>query len=666
MLGGFEVHAEEGLPLRFSTRKAALLLAVLILAGPKGMRREVFAEILWPGRGEVQARSSLRQALVELRRCFPAREGAAVQIDGNQDTVVLTTLPGEVDIRLFDLRLRETGTADLAFAADLYRGDLLEGEALPDSLEAWILPHRTSYRQKALQLVERLSLSPSGPGSAEDLSCEQLASRLIAGDAASEEAHRALIRLHLRHGRSSAAKRQYVACREALMTELGVEPELATRKLLQDEAEPAQVAVTSDARPTPAAAPVSVQEIDTAWPPLPAKPSIVVLPFQNMSDDAGQDYFTDGVVEEITIALSRMDWLFVIARNSAFTYKSRNVEARQIGRELGVRYVLEGSVRKAAGRLRVAGQLSEAATGVTLWADRFDGAIEDMFELQDQIASSVIGSIAPKLEQAEMERARRKPSDSLDAYDHYLRGVASVYRWSRSGIDEALPHFYTAMELDRDFARASGAAAWCYFWRMANGWMADRKQETAEVVRLVDRVTQIGRDDAEAFALSGLALGYVAGDYPAGAAFADRALALNPNLVAGWSASGCLRACHDDPDIAIEHLSHARRLSPLDPLMFFNRSFTAFAHFLAGRYDKAWPLAESASYAQPHYMTGIRIAAASCALAGRADAARTHVDRALQLDPGLRLSNLDDRVGRIRPDYFSRYVEALRRAGLPE
>ena len=229
-----------------------------------------------------------------------------------------------------------------------------------------------------------------------------------------------------------------------------------------------------------------------------------------------------------------------------------------------------------------------------------------------------------------------------------------------------MPLFYKAIELDPDFAAAYGVTAWCYVWRMANGWMTDRVQETREVTRLVDRVIELGKDDAVALAFSGLALGYVVGDYEAGAALTDRALMLNPNFAAAWSASGCLRACHADPDVGIEHLARAKRLSPLDPLMFFMQSFTAFAHFIAGRYDEAWPLAEAACRAQPYFLSGIRIAAASNALAGRPNEARKHIARALQLDPDLRVSNLEDRVGRIRPEYFTKYVEALRQAGLPE
>jgi TolB-like protein len=217
----------------------------------------------------------------------------------------------------------------------------------------------------------------------------------------------------------------------------------------------------------PAAAPVLA---------LPDKPSIAVLPFQNMSGDPEQEYFADGMVEEIITALSRIRWLFVIARNSSFTYKGRAVDVKQVGRELGVRYVLEGSVRNAANRVRVTGQLIDAANGTHLWADRFDGAIDDVFDLQDRVTASVVGAIAPKLQQAEIERAKRNPTDSLDAYDHFLRGMACVHLGTRQDIDEALRLFYRAIELDRDFASAYGMAAWCFVWRKVNGWIGNRAQ----------------------------------------------------------------------------------------------------------------------------------------------------------------------------------------------
>ena len=217
---------------------------------------------------------------------------------------------------------------------------------------------------------------------------------------------------------------------------------------------------------------------------LPDKPSIAVLPFQNMSGDPEQEYFADGMVEDIITALSRFRQLFVIARNSSFVYKGRAVDVKQVSRDLGVRYVLEGSVRKAANRIRITAQLIDASTGTHLWAERFDGGLEDIFDLQDQVTARVVGEIAPKLEQAEIERAKRKPTESLDAYNYFLRGMASVNQWTRAANDEALRLFYKAIELDPEFASAYGMAAWCYIWRKLNGWVVDRAQETSEGARL--------------------------------------------------------------------------------------------------------------------------------------------------------------------------------------
>src|SRR6516225_7978366 len=368
-------------------------------------------------------------------------------------------------------------------------------------------------------------------------------------------------------------------------------------------------------------------------PALPDKPSIAVMPFQNMSDEPGQDYFADGIVEDIITALCHIRWLFVIARNSSFTYKGRAVDVRQVGRELGVRYALEGSVRKAAQRVRITAQLLDAASGAHLWADHFDGGVENIFDLQDQVTESVVGAICLQLEQAEIERAKRKPTSSLDAYDYFLRGLASAHRMTQDATSEALRLFSTAIELDPDFATPYGAAAFCYVVRKINGWTGDRLQEMAETARLARVVAHLGKDDALALAFGGLALGYVAGDL----------------------------------DTAIDHLLRAMRLSPRDPFMFTMLGVTAFAHFCAGRYEEAVSWAEKAFWERPNILATLRIAAASNALAGRQEKAQHAVARALELDPNMRLSNLKDRIGIFgRPQDYAKYADALRKAGLPE
>jgi TolB-like protein len=400
-------------------------------------------------------------------------------------------------------------------------------------------------------------------------------------------------------------------------------------------------------------------------PALPNKPSIAVLPFNNMSGDPEQEYFADGVVEEIITALSRMRWLFVIARNSSFTYKGRAVDVKQVGRELGVLYVLEGSVRKAANRVRITAQLIVAVTGTHLWADRFEGALDDIFDLQDQVTASVVGAIAPKLEEAEVERAKHKPTESLDAYDYFLRGVASLHLWTREGNTEALRLFNKAIEIDSDFSSAYGMAAWCYAERKSERWMLDRTRETAEAAWLARKAAEVGRDDAIALARAGFALAYVVHDVAAGAAFIDRALRLNPNLADAWHFSGWVRVYLGEPELAIEHFARAMRLSPLDPLTFIAQMGIAFAHFFAGRYDDASSWAEKALREKPEYHPALRVAAASNALAGRMDEAHSAMARSLRLYPTPHISNLKNQIPLRRAEDLARYAEGLQKAGLP-
>jgi len=368
--------------------------------------------------------------------------------------------------------------------------------------------------------------------------------------------------------------------------------------------------------------------------------------------------------------LSRFRWLFVIARNSSFTYKGRAVDVRQVGRELGVRYLLEGSVRKSANRVRIAGQLIDASSGVHLWADRFDGAHEDVFELQDQVTASVVGAIAPRLEQAEIERARRKPTESLDAYDFYLRGLANWYKWTMEGTEEGLRLFYRAIERDADFAAAYAAAADCFTRRKAFGWVIDREQEAAEARRLARRAVQLGKDDANVLCFAGYALVYVARELDDGAAFIERSLLINPNLAMGWYWSGFVKVWLGEPDRAIEHFAHAMRLNPIDPGLFaFMQAGTAIAHFDAGRHDEALVWAKKALREQPDNPVNpiaLRIAAASCALAGRDEEAKRLIARLLEIDPALRVSTLKIFSPPTRLREPAKMTDALRMAGLPE
>jgi TolB-like protein len=421
------------------------------------------------------------------------------------------------------------------------------------------------------------------------------------------------------------------------------------------EAQPAGHAATGYITPSPK---VSLT--------LPDKPSIAVLPFTNLSGDALQDYFTDGIVEEIITELSRFPELFVIARNSSFTYKEQSVDVRNVGRDLGVRYVLEGSVRKVASRVRITGQLIDAASGAHIWADRFESALEDIFALQDQMAESVVGAITPRLERAEIERAKSKPTEILNAYDCFLRGMAGWHDWTRSSHDSALKFFCRAIELDPEFGRPYALAAGCYLMRKANGWVVDRAAEIAETERLARLGADLGRTDAVALAWSAHALAHVVGDIETGIALIDRALLLNANLAVAWQRSGWLRIYAGDCELAIEHLKRAMRLNPLDPLMHLAQSAMALGYLLLENFNEASAWAERSLHLRSNWPPALRVLAMSNALAGRERAARQAMARLRLMQPQLRVSNLDEQIYLHRPEHMVRYVQAMRAAGLPE
>jgi adenylate cyclase len=405
--------------------------------------------------------------------------------------------------------------------------------------------------------------------------------------------------------------------------------------------------------------------------PLPDKPSIAVLPFQNMSGDPEQEYFADGMVEDIITALSRFKALFVVARNSSFTYKGRAVDVKQVGRELGVRYVLEGSVRRAANRLRITGQLIDASTGSHLWADRFEGAIQDVFELQDHVTESVVGAIAPAIERAELERAKRKPTDSLDAHGHYLRGLAKLYqfdiRHTVAALEEALHSFQRAIDIDPDFASAYAGAAACYVSAKAAGRrITTSANEMIDLKRLSQRATELAKDDAWALTLSAWALAYTGGELHAASSVIDRALALNSNLAEAWHCSGWIKNWLGQREVAIERFARAMRLSPFDQHIAIMKTGIAHCYFFLGQYDEAANWAALAFQDAAENQVVLRIKAASHILAGRAEEAQAAIARLRQLNPALRVSNLKEVLGPYGQEDLSRYEEAMRRAGLPE
>ena len=380
--------------------------------------------------------------------------------------------------------------------------------------------------------------------------------------------------------------------------------------------------------------------------PLPDKPSIAVLPFANMSGDPEQEYFVDGMVEEIITALSRIRWLFVIARNSSFAYKGQTIDVKWVGRELGVRYVLEGSVRKTVGRVRIAAQLIDAASGTHLWADRFDGSLEDVFDFQDQVALNVAGVIEPALQAAETSRSANRPTNDLTAYDLYQRAYAMALS-SGARIPEALRLLDQAIERDPRYGPALAWAAPCSFRLVTDGRSRDPAADTRKCIDLARRALQVAGDDPSVLANAAAALAYFGEDIDAMMALIDRALALNPSFARGWQISATLRNWAGHPDLAIEHVETSFRLSPRA------RSGAGFAvigvaHFLGRRFDEAVPRLQLAIQEDPTHPVAYRFLAACYAHMGRIAEARETVERlrdvsALVVPDASYLRNAEDR-----------------------
>ena len=407
------------------------------------------------------------------------------------------------------------------------------------------------------------------------------------------------------------------------------------------------------------------EEPKPALPP-PDKPSIAVLPFQNMSGDPEQEYFADGMVEEIITALSRNKQLFLIARNSSFTFKGRAVDVKQVARELGVRYVLEGSVRKSGNRIRIAGQLIDAASGAHLWADRYDGALEDVFELQDQVAASVVGAIAPSVSQAEIERAKRKPTSSLDAYDYYLRAQAAHWERTRDATDQAIDLYEQAIALDPQFALAHALLAAMFQQRKIWRWSTNPAEDASRAIAYAKSALRLGRQDPLVLAQSAIVLAAIGYEVELADSLLEEAIRLNPNGMLGWLGGGWAKLYLGDHRTAIDYFHRALRLSPLAPGIFFAHGGLAFAHFFLGNYEEGLKCAADALRHHPDFVAAQRITMACHALSGNIEAARRLWEQTALLSPSDRVSKMREGAPFRRDQDLAKLQKAYRLAGMPE
>ena len=407
---------------------------------------------------------------------------------------------------------------------------------------------------------------------------------------------------------------------------------------------------------------------DRAAPVLPPdKPSIAVLPFVNMSTDPEQEYFADGMAEEIITTLSRLPWLLVIARNSSFAFKGKAADIKKVARVLGVRYVLEGSVRKGGGRLRITGQLIDASSGAHLWADHFDGTVDDVFDLQDRVTASVVGAIEPRLRTAEIERAWRKPTESLDAYDLYLRAMALSY-YTRDENRQAVQILRRVIELDPRYAKAYGLAGLCILWQRGYGWISPTHPAIGEGLQMARTAADEAGNDPETLWMAGAVLGLLGGDLKGGLALIERSLSLNPNSANACTYGSHLHAYLGDCDMAVALGERSMRLSPHDPLASHNMVAFALAHFMVGHYEEAAAWCDRAIQMQSNLAAAFRIKAASFGLLGKVAEGHEAVERLLALNPDVTLTSLKahQKVPMKKPGCLEAFLDGLRKAGLPE
>ena len=396
---------------------------------------------------------------------------------------------------------------------------------------------------------------------------------------------------------------------------------------------------------------------------LPDMPSIAVLPFTNMSGDPEQEYFADGVVEDIVTGLSRIKWLFVVARNSSFVYKGKAVDVKQVGRELGVRYVLEGGVRRAGSHVRITGQLIEAETGVQLWAERYDRSLNDIFALQDEITMNVVGSIEPNLRRVEIERVKHERPDSLDAYDLFLRALPHIYTPMPQEAARAIPFLEKALKLEPSYAAAQAALAWCFHHRFARG--GAREEDRTAAIHHARAATSHGGDDATTLAMAGFVIWMDERDDVAALKLFDRALALSNSNMFALACSSVPLAWMGKTELATERAQRALRLSPFDPLNFLPNCALAIAHFYSGLYAEAADAARSAIESTPRFSFPHAYLAAALVRLGRGEEAKAAAQRVLALQPTFTISGVSAIVGH-EPAVFSAFAEAWRAAGLPE
>jgi TolB-like protein/DNA-binding SARP family transcriptional activator/Tfp pilus assembly protein PilF len=657
LLGGLEIMGGEITAQASLTRKPRALIAYLALQGERGQSREKLTELLWGNSAEEQARANLRQALYAIRKALNGDKTAYLVTKGDQ--ISLAGPDMELDVALFEQLVTESTPHALKRAAALYKGDLLDGFSLKeDSFEAWALVEREKLRRLASDALSKLIAHCDEIG--DTSRCVETAARLLSLDPLREAAHRILMRAYAAQGRGASALKQFKTCRDILKRELGVEPEPKTVALYHE--------LRQHRATTPEGKTDSGPKPETEGPPLPDGPSVAVLPFRVMSADSDQEFFADGVSEDIITALSKVPYLLVIARNSTFTYKGRAVDVKQVGREQGVRYVLEGSVRKAGSRVRITSQLIDATTGLHIWGESYDRDLNDIFVVQDEITRKVMIALDVRLSGGEQVRLWSSGTNSLEAWQCVRLSADLLNKASPECRSEAQRLIKKALELDPKYAFAWVVMGRAYrhisdMGTAGLGEEENRQTALEAAVECEQKAIELDPTCADAYALLGLC--YLSKrEYDEAISMSEKAIALAPNHSENLATFAATLNKSGQPEKALELIKRAMRLCPIYPSWYLFVLGTTYR--LLGQNETAVStfkesIKRNAAIFAPH----VGLASTLGELGWEKDA-RKSVTNILRIDPNFSIKKYVRELSYKDPTELLRFEDGLRKVGLPE
>ena len=645
----------EGRPVAIAARKARALLGYLALREGIKVGRGVLTGLLWGDRSEGQARASLRQTLSELKSALG--EAASSSILATKEAVAWAQGSAWIDTRLVESAAGSEDDATLREAADLAGGELMEGLSVAEvGFEQWLAAERERFRLFACSIHTRLMEEAMHGGRLEEALSHGL--KLLAIDPLQEKVHRGLMRLYAAQGRHDAALAQYERCRHELSSQLEVRPEPETEELARSIRASRREGLARLREAPPRSEPDN--------PVLPSKPSIAVLPFQNLSADPEQEFFVDGLTEDIITALSRISALWVIARGSTFTYKGKPTDAKRVAKELGVRYVMEGSVRRATDRLRVTAQLIDATSGRGVWAERYDRALADLFDIQDEITRSVAASIQTQIDLAEGAAAESRPLTNLKARDLVSRAWALLYDQTSEATADASDLVENAIRIDPMNPVAHRVRAAIFFDRIWLGEIPNDLTNRQRALELAKTALRLAPRDEYAHLIMAWAWAYAEGRLEEAISECERGLEINPSCSILFGNVGAYLAALGRPQEAIEACRLSLRLNPRDPSNFWRQYAIAVAHFVAADYAASLQDSKRIARARSHLPSAI-IWAASAAALGKTEEAQAAVEDCLTQRPNLRADSVvPGMLPFAREADRERLLALLRKAGLPE